>query len=101
MGQSRESAEKWIDNAENNFSLSVENFSTWVKEYLDSQSPNHRLDFLVDEIGQFIGTDGHLMLNLQTVAEDLGTLCEGRAWVIALKSQKARKRISLLTPVTT
>ena len=71
LGQSRESAEKWIDNAENNFSLTVENFSTWVKEYLDSKGPNHRLVFLVDEIGQFIGTDGHLMLNLQTVAEEL------------------------------
>ena len=81
LGQSRESAEKWIDNAENNFSLTVENFCKWVKEYLDSKGPDHRLVFLVDEIGQFIGTDGHLMLNLQTLVEDLGTVCEGRAWV--------------------
>jgi hypothetical protein len=88
LGQSRESAEKWIDNAERNFSLTVENFATWVKDYLDTKSPHHRLVFLVDEVGQFIGTDGHLMLNLQTVTEDLGTLCEGRAWVIVTSQEE-------------
>ena len=100
LGQSRESAEKWIDNAENNFSLTVENFSTWVKEYLESRGPNHRLVFLVDEIGQFIGTDGHLMLNLQTVAEDLGTLCEGRAWVIVTSQEEIDKVLGELRTAT-
>ena len=35
--------------------------------------------FLVDEVGQFIGNDTHLMLNLQTITEQLGTICNGRA----------------------
>ena len=87
LGQSKESAEKWIDNAESNFSLTVENFCKWVKEYLDSKGPNHRLVFLVDEIGQFIGTDTHLMLNLQTITEDLGTVCGGRAWVVVTSQE--------------
>ncbi|MFH1935814.1 MAG: BREX system P-loop protein BrxC [Pseudomonadota bacterium] len=100
LDQSRESAEKWIDNAESNFSLTVENFSTWVKEYLDSRGPNHRLVFLVDEIGQFIGMDGHLMLNLQTVAEDLGTLCEGRAWVIVTSQEEIDKVLGALRTAT-
>ena len=86
-GQSKEAAEKWIDSAEDTFSLTVENFCKWVKEYLDSQGPNHRIIFLVDEVGQFIGGDTHLMLNLQTIAEDLGTACQGRAWV-AVTSQE-------------
>ena len=96
LGQSRESAEKWIDNAENNFSLTIENFCKWVKEYLDSKGPDHRLVFLVDEIGQFIGTDGHLMLNLQTLVEDLGTVCEGRAWVIVTSQEEIDKVIGEL-----
>ena len=58
-GQSQQAAEKWIDGAEENFSLTVENFCKWVKEYLDSKGPQHRLIFLVDEVGQFIGTDSH------------------------------------------
>ncbi len=70
-----------------NFSLTVENLCKWVKEYLDSKGPNHRLLFLVDEVGQFIGTDSGLMLNLQTITEDLGTVCRGRAWVVVTSQE--------------
>lgn len=87
LGQSVEAAHKWIDNADKNFPLSIENFCKWVKQYLDGQGPDHRIVFLVDEVGQFIGTDTHLMLNLQTVTEDLGTTCEGRAWVVVTSQE--------------
>jgi len=87
LGQSTESCEKWIDKAEENFSLTVENFCKWVKEYLDRQGPDHRVIFLVDEVGQFIGGDTHLMLNLQTITEDLGTMCNGRAWVVVTSQE--------------
>ena len=82
LGQSKESGEKWVDNAENNFTLSVESFCKNVKEYLDKQKDGRRLIFLVDEVGGFIGKDGGLMLNLQTIVENLGTQCGGRAWVV-------------------
>ena len=82
LGQSGEAVEKWIDGAEDNFSLTVENFCKWVKAYLDSRGPDHRIIFLVDEVGQFIGGDTHLMLSLQTITEELGTLCGGRAWIV-------------------
>jgi len=87
LGQSQSAAEKWIDGAEDNFSMSVENFCNWVKEYLDSKGPQHRIVFLVDEVGQFIGTDSHLMLNLQTVTEELGTICYRRAWVVVTSQE--------------
>ena len=45
----------------------------WTKEYLDSKGPQHRLIFLVDEVGQFIGSDQKLMVNLQTIMKGLGT----------------------------
>ena len=86
-GQSTEAAEKWIDGAEDSFALSVEHFCTWVKAYLDKQGPEHRLIFLVDEVGQFIGSDTHRMLNLQTITEDLGTICQGRAWVVVTSQE--------------
>ena len=87
LGQSPESCEKWIDGAEESFALTVENFAGWVKEYLDSRGPEHRIIFLVDEVGQFIGSDPHLMLNLQTITEELGTRCLGRAWVVVTSQE--------------
>jgi len=86
-GQSTDAAEKWIDGAEESFALSVERFCTWVKAYLDKQGPEHRLIFLVDEVGQFIGSDTHRMLNLQTITEDPGTICQGRAWVVVTSQE--------------
>jgi len=70
LNLSAESGEKWIDGAEGSFALTIENFCKWVKEYLDSKGPDHRLIFLVDEVGQFIGADSHLMLNLQTITRN-------------------------------
>ena len=87
LGQSEESCEKWIDGAEENFALTIENFCKWVKEYLDARGSDHRIIFLVDEVGQFIGTDTHLMLNLQTITEELGTICNGRAWVVVTSQE--------------
>ena len=87
LKMSKESAEKWVDGAEGSFALTVENLCKWVKEYLDSKGEGHRLIFLVDEVGQFIGTDSHLMLNLQTITEELGTICNGRAWVVVTSQE--------------
>ena len=82
LGLSADAAHKWFEGSEDTFSVSVENFCHWVKEYLDSRSADHRLLFLVDEVGQFIGSDTRLMLTLQTITENLGTICKGRAWII-------------------
>ena len=87
LGQSEDAAGKWIDGAEENFSISIESFCKWVKEYLDSKGPQHRIVFLADEVGQFIGTDSHLMLNLQTITEELGTTCRRRAWVVVTSQE--------------
>jgi len=87
LGQSEDSVMKWVDGGADNFSLTVENFAKWVKRYLDGKGPAHRIKFLVDEVGQFIGNDTHLMLNLQTITEQLGTVCTGRAWVVVTSQE--------------
>ena len=79
---SAEAAHKWFEDSEQTFSVSVESFCNWVREYLDTQPAKHRVLFLVDEVGQFIGSDTKLMLTLQTITENLGTICKGRAWII-------------------
>ena len=82
LNLSAEAAHKWFEDSEQTFSVSVENFCQWVKEYLDSKGPQQRMLFLVDEVGQFIGNDTRLMLTLQTITENLGTICKGQAWII-------------------
>lgn len=51
------------------------------------QRSNHHVIFLVDEIGQYIGDSRDLMLNLQTVVEDLGTACGGKCFVIVTSQE--------------
>lgn len=87
-GMSKEAASKLLDDADKTYSLSVEKFARLVKEYLDQKDKNHRIIFVADEVGQFIGTDTHLMLNLQTIVEDLGKACDGRAWVIVTSQEE-------------
>ncbi|HOC92741.1 MAG TPA: BREX system P-loop protein BrxC [bacterium] len=87
LGMSEESAKKWFEDAESKFSLTVEGFAKSVKDYLDKAGRDHRIVFLVDEVGQFIGKDGHLMLSLQTITENLGSVCKGKAWVIVTSQE--------------
>lgn len=82
LHMSAEAAHKWFEESEDTFSVSVENFCYWVKTYLETKESNQRILFMVDEVGQFIGSDTRLMLTLQTITENLGTICNGRAWIV-------------------
>jgi len=70
-----------LDRKQAAYKVSIESFAGSVRSWLDRQPPNFRLNFFVDEVGQFIGTNSKLMLNLQTLAETLATKCQGRAWL--------------------
>ncbi len=84
---SEAAARNWCEKATEPYQISIENFAKLVKEYIDRKGGNHHVVFLVDEIGQYIGDDSKLMLNLQTVTEDLGTACRGKVWVIVTSQQ--------------
>ena len=88
LGKSVEEARNIVERTEKNYTLSVEKFAERVRDYIKSKGNNHHVVFLVDEIGQYIGDDRGLMLNLQTIVEDLGLECGGKAWVI-VTSQEA------------
>ena len=47
-----------------------------------------RLLFCVDEVGQYIGDDGDLMMNMQSIVEEVGNKCRGKVWVM-VTSQEA------------
>lgn len=79
---SNEEALKVMDNYEKHYDLTIETFAKKVKKYIDKQQKGFRLIFCVDEIGQYISDNTKLMLNLQTLAESLQTICKGQAFLI-------------------
>ena len=84
---SEAAARNWCEKAAESYTISIEDFAKRVKSYIERKGNNHHVVFLVDEIGQYIGDDSKLMLNLQTVTEELGKECMGRAWVIVTSQQ--------------
>ncbi|WP_214044222.1 BREX system P-loop protein BrxC [Methanomethylovorans sp.] len=80
--QSKESLERLFQSDGSTYHFSVEKFAEKVKKYCDSKGKDHQVIFLIDEIGQYIGEDSDLMLNLQTIVEELGTKLAGKAWVV-------------------
>lgn len=71
-----------LDKHRQDYRLSIEDFADQVNIFIQSQAPDFRLNFFVDEVGQYIAENIKLMTNLQTIAESLATKCRGRAWVI-------------------
>lgn len=77
-----------LDKYRNEYCVSIEDFANNVKEYLDHQSPGFRLNFFVDEIGQFIANNTGLMTNLQTISESLSSICKCRAWLFVTAQEE-------------
>jgi hypothetical protein len=86
-----EEAYKVLNQIRTDYRVSIESFAKEVREYIDEQGTDFRLNFFVDEVGQFIGQDSKLMLNLQTVAESLATECDGRSWIFVTSQGDLKK----------
>ena len=67
-GMSEIAARNWF-NGEENVDMSIKQLVE-IKEYVDSKVRT-RLLFCVDEVGQYIGDDGDLMINLQSIVEEV------------------------------
>lgn len=71
-----------IEAFRHDYRLSIEDFADHVKQYINRKPRNFRLNFFVDEVGQYIADNTKLMTNLQTIAESLATKCKGQAWIL-------------------
>ena len=95
LDMSETAARNWFNGTET-ADLSIEQLVKEIKEYIDSRGKDFRLLFMIDEVGQYIGSDGSLMLNLQTIVEEIGSRCEGRVWVM-VTSQEAIDSITKIS----
>lgn len=81
-GENESAATGILEKYRSQYRVSIEDFAEQVNTYIERQAPGFRLNFFVDEVGQYIADNVKLMTNLQTIAESLATKCRGRAWVI-------------------
>lgn len=95
LGMSETAARNWF-NGEENADMSIKQLVSEIKEYVDSKEGNFRLLFCVDEVGQYIGDDGDLMMNLQSLVEEIGNKCRGKVWVM-VTSQEAIDSVVKIT----
>jgi len=87
-----------LDKYRDDYRLSIEDFAEQVNAYVETKGTNFRLNFFVDEVGQYVAGNRKLMTNLQTVAESLSTKCKGRSWVIVTAQEEMDTVIGEVDP---
>ncbi|MFC3860731.1 BREX system P-loop protein BrxC [Deinococcus antarcticus] len=87
VGMEENEAERLLDSVRNKSDVSAEEFAREVKDYLTRRGAGHRILFLVDEVGQYVGDNSNLMLNLQSVTEELGAKAPGQAWILVTSQE--------------
>lgn len=70
------------------YKVSIEDFADQINKFVERQPKGFRLNFFVDEVGQYIADNTKLMTNLQTIAESLATRCKGKAWIVVTAQQE-------------
>jgi len=87
LGISETTARDWLKDKDT-ADLSIKQLVDEIKDYVDGKGQDFRLLFCVDEVGQYIGDDSNLMINLQSIVEQVGSQCRGKVWVM-VTSQEA------------
>ena len=95
---SEESARSWCDRVGEEYSISTEDFAKLVRKHIESKGDDHHVVFCVDEVGQYIGDDSNMMLDLQTLEHDLAVQCHGKAWIL-VTAQEAIDKIQVVNNV--
>lgn len=81
LGMSEQAASNWFNGTEA-VETSIAQLVSEIKEYVDMQPRDFRLLFMIDEVGQYVGGDTDLLINLQSLVEKIGSECGGKVWVV-------------------
>ena len=96
LGMSEDAAKHWFDGTEE-VHISIDQLAKEVKEYVDSKPKGFRLLFMADEVGQFVGSNLNMLLDLQTIVERFGSVCRGQVWVVATGQEALDEMIKVRT----
>lgn len=81
LGMTEADAAEWF-NDKTSVEFSIATLVDDIKAYVSSKPENFRLLFMIDEAGQYVGTDTDMLLNLQSIIEKIGSECGGKVWVV-------------------
>jgi energy-coupling factor transporter ATP-binding protein EcfA2 len=96
-GEKKEIAAGILDKYRSQYKVSIEDFAEQVNTYIERQGADFRLNFFVDEVGQYVADNVKLMTNLQTIAESLATKSRGRAWIIVTAQEDMNSVVGEMT----
>lgn len=82
LGMSEQSVRDWFNGTEK-AEISIAQLVKEIKDYVDTKPDDYRLLFMADEVGQYIGTHTDMLLNFQSLTEELGAKCHGKVWFMA------------------
>lgn len=81
LDMSEEDAKRWF-NDKTAVEFSIAQLVEDIKAYVNTKPADFRLLFMIDEVGQYVGTDTDMLLNLQSLTEKIGSECDGKVWVM-------------------
>lgn len=70
-----------------------------LQEYIRDKPADYRLLFLIDEISQYVGGNKEILLNYQSIVEQVGEKCQNKVW-IASTAQQSLEEVSTGVGVT-
>lgn len=81
IGMDEKDARRWVEDR-NDIAFSIDTFVSDMNDWLRTKPEDFRLLFMVDEMGQFIGSNLQWLLSLQSIVEQIGSHCGGKVWVV-------------------
>ncbi|MFI3199956.1 MAG: BREX system P-loop protein BrxC [Eubacteriales bacterium] len=81
LDMSEDDAKEWFAD-KSGIDISIAQLVEDINVYVGTKPKDFRLLFMIDEVGQYVGTDTDMLLNLQSLTEKIGTDCNGKVWVM-------------------
>lgn len=94
FGLEQEDANDWFRDDEK-YAFSIAALVEDMQYYLAQKPEQFRLLFMIDEMGQYVGSDREYLLNLQSIVEEIGSSCGNKVWVVCTGQQALDKVIKL------
>lgn len=69
----------------------IDFFIEELNDYISTKEKHYRLIFFMDEVSKYIGQNQNLLLNLQTIVEQVGEKCDNKVWLVCTAQQSLKE----------